>query len=326
MKAELLPLLRCPVSGGTVELIDAVYDGNEIETGTLVSQSGQHYRISGGVPRFVPATNYADGFGLQWNRFRRTQLDSHSGHPITHDRFYSYTNWKAEDLRGKRVLDVGCGAGRFAEIALAAGAELVALDYSSAVDACRANHRSAPNLNVVQGDVYALPFAPASFDYVYCLGVLQHTPDVHRAFAALPKMLKPGGKLAVDLYPRLLLNVLWPKYWLRPATKHMEPARLFKTVERMVPVLLPVSRAIGRIPKAGRLLRRVVPVVNYEGVLPLSAKQIEEWAVLDTFDMLAPAHDHPQTVETLREWFEEAGLKDIWVKRMGFVVGRGTHA
>lgn len=324
MKADLIPLLRCPQSGNTLELTDAVYDGDEIESGNLVATSGQRYPITGGVPRFVPAATYADNFGLQWNHFRRTQLDSYSGHPITRDRFYSYTAWKPEELRGARILDVGCGAGRFAEIALAAGANLVALDYSSAVDACRANHRNEPRLNVVQGDVYALPFAPGAFDFVYCLGVLQHTPDVHAAFAALPRMLKPRGKLAIDLYPRLWLNLLWPKYWLRPVTKHFAPGKLFKLVQQMVPVLLPVSRTLGRVPKFGRQLRRVVPVVNYEGVLPLSDQQVKEWAVMDTFDMLAPAHDHPQSVETVRQWFNEAGLGDVWVQRMGFVVGRGS--
>jgi hypothetical protein len=47
--------------------------------------------------------------------------------------------------------------------------------------------------------------------------------------------------------------------------------------------------------------------------------------VLDTFDMLAPAHDHPQTATTVRAWFEEQGLADIDVGRRGLVVGRGRQ-
>lgn len=325
MKLSLVPLLRCPQSGSALELVDAQYVDGEVETGALMSATGVRYEITRGVPRFVPAETYADNFGLQWNHFRRTQLDSYSGHPITHDRFFRYTGWRPEELKGARILDVGCGAGRFAEIALNAGAEVVALDYSSAVDACRANHRDAKTLDVVQGDVYALPFAPGSFDFVYCLGVLQHTPDVHGAFAALPLMLRPKGKLAVDLYPRLLINVLWPKYWLRSVTRHMSSKRLFPLVQRAVPVLLPISRLLGRVPVVGRQLRKVVPVSNYEGVFPLSPQQIKEWAVLDTYDMLAPAHDHPQSVATLRGWFEEAGMQDVFVERMGFVVGRGAR-
>jgi len=69
----------------------------------------------------------------------------------------------------------------------------VALDYSSAVDACYANLKHHPNLHIVQGDIYALPFEPGNFQFVYSLGVLQHTPNVAAAFAALPPMLKGGG-------------------------------------------------------------------------------------------------------------------------------------
>ncbi|MEP6781841.1 MAG: class I SAM-dependent methyltransferase [Gemmatimonadaceae bacterium] len=304
-------------------MVDAKLNGDDVEEGWLVSREGVRYAITRGIPRFVPADNYATGFGLQWNHFRRTQLDSFSGHPITHDRFYSFTGFTPQELRGKRVLDVGCGAGRFAEIALAAGATVVALDYSSAVDACRANHADKPQLDVVQGDIYALPFELGGFDFVYCLGVLQHTPDARAAFAALPPMLKPGAKLAIDLYPKLLRNALWPKYWLRPITSRMNADKLFARVQRMVPVLLPISLAVGRLPVVGKQLRKFVPVVNYEGVLPLSPVQVKEWAVLDTFDMLAPAYDNPQTVETVREWFNAAGLVNILVERMGFVIGRG---
>ncbi len=296
-----------------------------IESGELATADEAHvYPIVGGIPRFVPRSNYASSFGLQWNRFRATQLDSHSGLRISHDRFYKFTGWKPEQLAGKRVLDVGCGAGRFTEIALDAGASVVAIDYSSAVDACRANHDSE-RLDVVQADIYALPFEPATFDFVYCLGVLQHTPDVHRAFAALPAQLRSGGRLAVDLYARLWRNLLWSKYWLRPLTKRMNAQTLFRAVERAVPVLLPLSRAITAIPALGPKLRYAVPVVNYEGTYPLSKSQLREWAVLDTFDMLAPAHDHPQTLTTLREWFNEADLQEISVERIGFIVGRGTR-
>jgi hypothetical protein len=92
-----------------------------------------------------------------------------------------------------------------------------------------------------------------------------------------------------------------------------------------VPWLFPVSLAIGRIPRVGRRLRYAIPVANYEGVLPLSPAQLREWAVLDTFDMLSPAHDPPQSVETLRGWFEAAGFEQIDVYRAGLVVGRGRR-
>jgi 2-polyprenyl-3-methyl-5-hydroxy-6-metoxy-1,4-benzoquinol methylase len=327
MRSEDLTLLRCPVSREILRIEEgAVTEGEEVVSGWLATSDGAHrYRIVDHVARFVDSSNYATNFGIQWNRFRTTQLDSHSRLTISRDRFFSFSGWTPQELAGKTVLDIGCGAGRFTEIALQSGARVVALDYSSAVDACWANNHAKGRLTVVQGDLYALPVADENFDYVYCFGVLQHTPDVAAAVRALRAPLSPGGKLALDLYPRLALNALWPKYWLRPLTSRLEPKSLFRLVQLMVPVLLPVSLALGRVPGVGRKLRHAIPVVNYEGVYPLSPSQIREWAVLDTFDMLAPRHDHPQTPDTLRRWLLELGLEDVWVERRGFVVGRARR-
>jgi SAM-dependent methyltransferase len=327
MHADLLDILACPDCRGALALSDAREAQGEIESGTLTCRGcGHAYPIVRFVPRFVPQANYADNFGFQWNRFRQTQLDSHTGVPISRDRLFQSSGWTAADLAGKRVLDVGCGAGRFAEVTLAAGARLVALDYSSAVDACAANLGPHPRLDVVQGDIYKLPFKPGSFDHLYCLGVLQHTPDVERSFKALPEQVRGGGKVAVDVYPELRLNWLWPKYWFRPVTKRMNPQRLFRLVERLVPLLLPLSDVVATIPLIGRKLRYAVPVANHRPDYPqLSRKQIHEWAVLNTFDMFGPAYDQPQSAETLRRWFAEAGLREIRVFRAGHLCGHGTR-
>jgi len=276
------------------------------------------------VPRFVSSDNYASSFGFQWNLFGRTQLDSHTGLPISRDRLFESTGWDPADLDGKTVLDIGCGAGRFTEIVLSAGAEVIAVDSSTAVDACRQNFVPHPRLNVVQADIHHLPFQGESFDFLYCFGVLQHTPDVRRAFLSLSGMLRKGGRLAVDVYPKLWLNALWPRYWLRPLTCRMSHSRLLGLVRWMVAILLPVSLAVGRLPRVGRRLRHVIPVANREPDFPLSPDHLKEWAVLDTYDMLAAAYDQPQSAQTLAEWFEQAGLRESEVFRRGPLVGRGV--
>lgn len=324
MHPDLLQVLRCPVSGARLRLEDANQEGGRVRNGLLVAENGdQRYPIRDFVPRFVPASNYADNFGMQWNRFRQTQLDSHSGVPISADRFWKATGWRPEEICGQWVLDVGCGAGRFAEVALTAGARLIALDYSSAVDACYANLRHHSNLHVVQGDVYALPFPRSFFPFIYSLGVLQHTPDVQRAFAALPPVLAPGGRLCVDYYWKRIRTMLHPKYALRPITKRMSQQKLFRMLEARVPALLRTSQVLGRVPLLGRVLQRLIPVADYTGVYPLSPRQLQEWALLDTFDMLAPEYDNPQTAGTVRRWLEAAGIADIEVFHEGHLVGRG---
>ena len=326
MNLDILPLLCCPSCRCDLTCATEVGTHGTVVSGSLCC-TGCHkvFPIVDRIPRFVPPANYAGNFGFQWNEFRSTQLDSHTRLPISRDRFYRYSGWTPEELKGKRVLDVGCGAGRFAEIAVAAGAKLVAIDFSTAVEACRNNLGDNKRADVFQADIYQLPFKVNAFDFVYCFGVLQHTPDVERSFKNLPGLLREGGRLAVDVYAKLPHDVLWPKYWIRPITKRIATARLFGMVRATVPYLLPISRLIGRIPFIGRKLRYVVPVANYDGVLPLSEEQLLEWAILDTFDMLSPVHDQPQTLGTLRRWLEETKLADIEVFRSGFNVGRGTR-
>jgi hypothetical protein len=83
------------------------------------------------------------------NLLRQTQLDSHYRLPISSDRFWLATNRNSVDLKDKWVWDVGCDAGRFAEVVLTAGAKLVALGYSGAVDARYPNLKYHPNLHMV---------------------------------------------------------------------------------------------------------------------------------------------------------------------------------
>jgi ubiquinone/menaquinone biosynthesis C-methylase UbiE/uncharacterized protein YbaR (Trm112 family) len=324
MHPDLIDRLRCPVTGERLLLEHGPVENGRIETGSLVSERSAHrYAIRGYIPRFAAESNYADSFGIQWNRFRRTQLDSYSGHPISATRFWKATGWEPQALAGQWMLDVGCGAGRFAEVALNAGAYVVALDYSNAVDACYANLSHYPNLHVVQGNVYALPFAKQSFSYVYSLGVLQHTPHVARAFLALPRVLKTGGQLCVDFYEKSW-KAIGPKYLLRPITRRMTKAKLFAALQIMVPKMLPLSCVMSRVPVIGPFLKHLVPVANYIDVLPLTQAQHLEWALLDTFDWLAPEYDNPQAASTVARWFKDAHFEDFEIVRAGHLVGRGT--
>mgnify|MGYP001323728122 CR=1 FL=1 len=155
---------------------------DQIESATIVCLGcGQTYPIIRGLPRFVPAFNYAESFGFQCNIHARMQLDSHSGLPISHDRLWAAIGGKT-DLRGHRVLEAGSGAGRFTEVLVASGADLVTFDYSSAVDANASNQGASDSVHLFQGDIFNIPLKEGTFDKVVCLGVIQHTPDPEVAF------------------------------------------------------------------------------------------------------------------------------------------------
>ena len=325
MNEQLLTRLRCPSSGQKLVPIVGVsgLDGD----GWLVSENGNYrYPLVNGIPRFVSTDNYASNFGMQWNYFSKTQLDSYSGHSISKNRFLNATGWVTSDLKNKWVLDVGCGSGRFAEIALSLGANVIALDYSSAVDACYANLRHHHNLYVLQGDIYALPFELESFDFIYSLGVLQHTPDVAGALSSLPPLLRRDGKICVDIYWKRFRTMMHMKYLLRPITKRIPKGRLFSWLEFLTPSMLKVSQLLGSIPCFGRFLKRLIPVADYTNIYPLNPQQLREWALLDTFDMLGPEFDNPQTASELKHILKKNGITDIEIFQEGMLVGRGRKA
>src|SRR3569623_2793612 len=123
MRTEFCQFLACPVCGVELKISHAAsMDGDEVTEGELQCTSSHLFPITKGIPRFVSKENYASNFGFQWNMFRRTQLDSYSGHPVSSSRFWAQSGWKREALAGTRVRDERCGAGSIAEIALEAGA------------------------------------------------------------------------------------------------------------------------------------------------------------------------------------------------------------
>ncbi len=263
-----------------------------------------------GIPRYLPADGYAASFGEQWNRYRRVQLDSATGKPLSRRRLFEGTGWP-ERLAGERVLEIGCGAGRFTEVLLAAGAEVWAVDASSAVDAARANLGENERLHLAQADLFDLPLERGAFDRVLCFGVLQHTPDPRRAFLAVAEHARPGGWIAADVYRRQPYVDRWSAKTLwRPLTTRLPRNALRRAVEWYVPRWLPIDTGLARIPKLGRFLTALVPCWNYTGLLDLDREQLEAWAILDTFDALSPRYDSPQTLEAVREWADAAGLVD----------------
>jgi SAM-dependent methyltransferase len=290
---KLLDVLAHPETGEPFELRD---DTGEawINSGELVSASGERFPIVRGVPRFV-SEGYAQSFGLQWNRFARTQLDSANGGAYSRARFDQELRWGRSDLEGEWVVDAGCGSGRFAEIAASYGAEVVAVDLSSAVDAAAENLRDHPNVHVIQADITRLPLRADRISFLYSIGVLQHTPDPVATARSLVEFLRPGGRFGFTIYGRRPWTFLYSKYLVRPVTRRLPPPRLLGAVEKAMPVLFPVTSIVYSIPVLGRIAQFVLPVANYPWQRDLSREVRYNQAVLDTFDMLSPRYDRPVT-------------------------------
>ena len=283
---------------------------------------GATFPVVNDVPRFVSSDHYADTFGMQWNIHRQAQLDSHTGLPLTRRRYGLATGW-SDNLAGETILEAGSGAGRFTEILATTGAEILSFDLSSAVDANFANNGHNANVLIFQGDILNIPVREQSMDKVLCLGVIQHTPDPEASFRSLVRYVRPGGQIVIDSYASRLRSVLSWKYLLRPITTRMDKERLYRVISRLAPPMVPLSILLRRI--FGKAGPRLLPILQYDD-LGLPPELNREWAIMDTFDMLSPVHDHPQSVRTVTRWFEEAGLVDIAVEYgMNGIVARGKR-
>jgi len=306
MQRRLLDILACPKCKNVLTL-----NGSEdpILEGELVCKScSSTYPITNGIPRFVPVDNYASSFGYQWNEFRKEQIDTFNGTTLSADRLWSETGWQPNDLIGKWVLDVGCGAGRFLDAAAPSGGEIVGLDLSSAIDAAQENLKKWPNVHFVQASIYEMPFKEGTFDYCYCIGVIQHTPDTAESLRSIADKVKPRGQLAVTIYPRKPWTKLFSKYWFRPITKRLKKETLLKLVKGVMPVAFPVTDVLFRLPVLGKGFMFAIPIANYVEDKQLNRKQRYAWAVLDTFDMLSPYYDQPMTETEAAAALETAGV------------------
>lgn len=297
MKQRALTFLVCPACRADFSLSADRAEGAEVIAGLLTCRGCQvTYPIVGGVPRFVSAGSYASSFGFQWNAFRTTQLDSRNGTTISADTLRAATGWTADDYRGQRVLDVGVGSGRFAEVVADAGGEVVGVDLTAAVDAAYDSVGTRPNVHIVQADVFHMPFRDATFDKAYAIGVLHHTPDPEGAFERMVATVSEGGAVALYVYARY------------------GPQHRFADAIRVVTTRLPLRLMLGvaaiavplyylyRVPVVGGVLRTVAPI---------SMHRDWRWRWLDTFDWYTPRYQFKFLYPEVCRWFRDRGMEHV---------------
>jgi 2-polyprenyl-3-methyl-5-hydroxy-6-metoxy-1,4-benzoquinol methylase len=286
---------------------------------SLECPEGDHFPFRNGIPRFVPKSTYADAFGAQWIKYRRTQLDSYTGLPITRERIRRCTGealWKF--LQGKQVLECGCGAGRFTEILLEKGARVTSIDLSEAVDANQENFPQNQKHRIAQADIWQLPFASQQFDIVFCLGVLQYTPNPETTLASLYAQVKPGGTLIVDQYAPSFSWYTKTAPLFRRCLRHLSPEQGIKWTEWLVETLLPWHKRARRFRVVQMILSRLSPVLCYYRTYPnLSDALQKEWALLDTHNSLTGWYRHVRTAKQIHWNLRCLGLQEIWCEYGG---------
>jgi SAM-dependent methyltransferase len=187
-----------------------------------------------------------------------------------------------EWFRGKRVLDAGCGMGRWTIGLLNLGCDVVAIDFSK--HAVERTHENVVNLctaeegsrfESMRADILDLPpsLVRESFDLVFSFGVLHHTGDTRRALASVARLIRPDGALFAYLYGRSSLS---------------SRDRMSLALQRVV--LAPLPFAVKR--RAIAVLR---PGVDLHQV----------------FDLLSPTINTRHTFDEVRASLNELGFPEV---------------
>ncbi len=147
---------------------------------------------------------------------------------------------QAAGLAGKRVLDVGCGGGILAEGMASRGARVTGIDLGEMPLRVAELHTLETGVEVHYRRISAEALAaeaPASFDLVTCMEMLEHVPDPGSIIAACAQLVKPGGQIFFSTLNRnpksYLLAIIGAEYllrWLPPGThdyaRFIRPAEL----------------------------------------------------------------------------------------------------
>lgn len=178
-----------------------------------------------------------------WNR-ESCDADQAQAEKFTREYFEQIEQWRYRDqpfihsfaqfprYHGKRVLEVGFGAGTDFIQWLRAGARVSGIDLTEEALA-NVRHRiqvyGLPQPERLQvADAENLPFPSNTFDLGYSWGVLHHTPDTQKSLAELVRVVRPGGEIKVMLYNRHGLYA-W-KMWVKHALLKGRPWKSLRWV------------------------------------------------------------------------------------------------
>jgi len=264
----------------------------------------------------IPASREtAESFGLEWT----THGTLARLYASEADLWREFETFRIPSgmLEGRRVLDAGCGMGRWSYVVAKSGARyVVGFDLHDGVRAAQALTRETGRVSFLKANVFALPFRPASFDSIISIGVLHHTGDTIGAIRGLLPLLRPGGHLFIQLYAT------------RGVTRDRRMAALLGLTNRMSKRLLYRLCVAVVAARYVPLVKNLVQAVNHFVQIVSFGKHRSFWRnVADTYDWHCCPYRTFHTAEELLQLFKELGLVEVAITNPSYggavnIVGR----
>ena len=196
-----------------------------------------------------------------------------------------------KDLKGKLVLDAGCGNGRYSYWAAKYGTQVIGVDLGSGVESAYKNTKDIENTHIIQGDLFNLPFSEEFFDIIFSIGVLMHTGNAKSATKSLTDHLKKDGIITVHMYHKGNIIYEFNDFWIRKYTTKLSIEQLISFTRKMHAI----AKALDRL----KLLMYINAFIRLEN---------HPHCIFDWYS--APLATH-HTYREVYEWFDEFGLKVI---------------
>jgi 2-polyprenyl-3-methyl-5-hydroxy-6-metoxy-1,4-benzoquinol methylase/uncharacterized protein YbaR (Trm112 family) len=239
-------------------------------------------------------------FGMQWSIYREgdnTWFKDDAG--LRKREFLYNLDTTPEELQRSTLLDGGCGNGELTRAVAEYGPEIVAMDFSRSVEGARRRlfekgFDVSHKVHYLQGNILEFPLLAQSFDLVHTSGVLHHTPSTYKAFRAICKSVKPGGKLYVQLYRRRPNWIHAVNVSLRAVTTRMPMRLLYALCYAATPVHSALSRLM-------HLLRGE----------PSPPQATARERAVQMFDNYSPPFQYRHTVPEIVELFKSEGYVDM---------------
>lgn len=148
-------------------------------------------------------------------------------------KFHLSKHINLKELRGKKVLDVGCGTGTISKVLSDLGTDVYAIDYSA--KSIEHVNKTYPEIKAKHGNALNIQYPDNFFDIVISIGVLHHTPDTYQGFQECIRVCKPNGQIVILLYtkwhyyPLLYNSFLFIRGWKSPEDM---PKILIKSIRK----------------------------------------------------------------------------------------------